>query len=120
MEMAARRKRKTASSFKMQWLCEAKAEECRVGMRSNDDDDDNEVSVVSGCHLRCDLMRGEMFPMGVHVMNESDLEEVRSDGPALVQAERAPARAALGAAAEAGAEAAEEAAPRGAAVADHG
>ena len=82
MEMAARRKRKTASSFKMQWLCEAKAEECRVGMRSNDDDDDNEVSVVSGCHLRCDLMRGEMFPMGVHVMNESDLEEVRSDGPA--------------------------------------
>ena len=82
MEMAARRKRKTASSFKMQRLCEAKAEECRVGMRSNDDDDDNEVSVVSGCHLRCDLMRGEMFPMGVHVMNESDLEEVRSDGPA--------------------------------------
>ena len=82
MEMAARRKRKTASSFKMHRLCEAKAEECRVGMRSNDDDDDNEVSVVSGCHLRCDLMRGEMFPMGVHVMDESDLEEVRSDGPA--------------------------------------
>ena len=83
MEMAARRKRKTASSFKMQWLCEAKAEECRVGMRSNDDDDDdNEVSVVSGCHLRCDLIRGEMFPMGVHVMDESDLEEVRADGPA--------------------------------------
>ena len=49
---------------------------------NDDDDDDNEVSVVSGCHLRCDLMQGEMFPMGVHVMDESDLEEVRSDGPA--------------------------------------